>query len=341
MITIDGARGEGGGQVLRTALALSLVTGRAVTIVNVRAARTQPGLRPQHLAAVQAAAAVGSAAVEGAEVGSRRIVFRPRTVRGGEYRFDIGTAGSTTLVAQAVLPPLLTAPASSRLTFEGGTHNAMAPPFDFFARAFLPLVERMGPRLDVAFERYGFYPVGGGRFTLRIRPVPRLAPLDLEDRGDVVRRHARAIVARLPVRIAERELAVVQETLGWRPDECEVVEVERAASPGNAVTLDVASPRLTEVFSAIGARGVRAEAVAAQAAAAARDHLASGVPVGPHLADQLLVPLALAGAGAFVTRPLTRHATTNADVITAFLDVELRTSAPRPGAVRVEIAPRH
>ncbi|MBI1734017.1 MAG: RNA 3'-terminal phosphate cyclase [Candidatus Rokubacteria bacterium] len=339
MLTIDGARGEGGGQVLRTALALSLVTGTAVTLVNVRAARPRPGLRPQHLAAVHAAATIGSAEVEGAEVGSSRVVFRPRAVRGGDYRFDVGTAGSATLVAQTVLPPLLTAPAPSVLAFEGGTHNPMAPPFEFLARAFLPILERMGPRVEAALERYGFYPAGGGRFTVRVTPVPRLGPLDVAERGDVVRRHARAIVARLPARIAERELLVVQRILGWRGDECEAVVVERSVSPGNAVTLEVASARITEVFSAIGARGVRAETVAERAAAGANDYLASGVPVGRHLADQLLVPLALAGAGTFVTVPLTLHATTNADVIRAFLDVEFRTSAPQPGVVRVDVAP--
>ncbi|MBI2207597.1 MAG: RNA 3'-terminal phosphate cyclase [Candidatus Rokubacteria bacterium] len=340
MITIDGARGEGGGQVLRTALALSLVTGTAFTLLNARAARPNPGLRPQHLAALLAAATVGSADVEGADLGSRRVVFQPRGVRAGEYRFDVGTAGSATLVAQTVLPPLLLASVGSALTFEGGTHNPMAPPFDFLARAFFPMIERMGPRLDAALDRYGFYPAGAGRFTVRITPVSRLVPLDVGERGDVVRRHARAIVARLPSRIAERELAVVQRILGWPADELETVVVERSASPGNAVTLDVTSARITEVFSAIGARGVPAEIVAERAAVDARDYLATGVPVGRHLADQFLVPLALAGGGGFVTFPLTLHATTNADVIRAFLDIEFRTATPRAGVVRVDVAPR-
>jgi RNA 3'-terminal phosphate cyclase (ATP) len=339
VLTLDGARGEGGGQVLRTALALSLVTGTAFTLVNARAGRPQPGLRPQHLAALHAAAAIGGADVDGATVGSRRVIFQPRAVRAGDYRFDVGTAGSATLVAQTVLPPLLTASAASVVAFEGGTHNPMAPPFEFLAGAFLPVIERMGPRLDAVLDRYGFYPAGGGRFTVRITPVSRLAPLDLNERGEVVRRHARAIVARLPARIAERELGVVQKILGWDAAELETVVAERSAGPGNAVLLEVASARVTEVFSAVGTRGVRAETVAERAAADARDYLAAGVPVGPHLADQLLVPLALAGGGGFVTLALTSHATTNADVIRAFLDVEFRTSAQK-GGVRVEIVRR-
>lgn len=340
MVTIDGAHGEGGGQVLRTALALSLVTGTAFTLLNVRAHRPRPGLRPQHIAALHAAATIGNAEVEGAAVGSGRVVFRPRRVRAGDYCFTVGTAGSATLVAQTVLPPLLTESAVSMLTFEGGTHNPMAPPFEFLARAVLPMIERMGPRLDAALDRYGFYPAGGGRFTVHVTPVPRLAPFDVSERGEVVSRHARAIVARLPARIAERELAVVQRILGWQADELETVVVERCASPGNAVTLEVASARVTEVFSAIGARGVRAESVAERASVDARDYLAIDVPVGRHLADQLLLPLALAGDGGFLTFPLTLHATTNADVIRTFLDVEFRTSAPRVRTVRVEVARR-
>jgi RNA 3'-terminal phosphate cyclase (ATP) len=214
----------------------------------------------------------------------------------------------------------------------------MAPPFEFLARAFLPMIEGMGPRLDAALDRYGFYPAGGGRFTVRVTPVQRLAPIDVGERGAPVHRHARAIVARLPARIAERELAVVQRILGWHGAELETVVVERSASPGNAITLEVASTHVTEIVSSIGARGVPAETVAERGAGEAREYLAAGVPVGRHLADQLLLPLALAGEGGFVTVPLTLHATTNADVIRAFLGVEIRTSMTRPGAVRVDVA---
>lgn len=165
MLNIDGAMGEGGGQILRSALALSLCLEQAFRMVNIRAARKRPGLMPQHLVAVKAAATIGDAEVDGATLGSQTLQFVPRGVKAGEYRFDIGTAGSTTLVLQTILPALLTAAGPSRLFLLGGTHNPLAPPFDFLAHAFVPLINRMGPRLRVQLERPGFYPVGGGSFV--------------------------------------------------------------------------------------------------------------------------------------------------------------------------------
>ena len=174
MLTIDGSRGEGGGQILRTSLGLSLVTGRAFRIVRIRAGRAKPGLRHQHRTAVQAAARVGNAEVEGAEVGSMELTFVPGAVAAGEYEFSVGTAGSAALVLQAVLPALLTASQPSRLKLEGGTHNPFAPPFDFLAKTFLPIVNRMGPRVTAELERPGFYPAGGGEMRLTIEPCARL-----------------------------------------------------------------------------------------------------------------------------------------------------------------------
>lgn len=337
MLTIDGAQGEGGGQILRTALALSLVTGTPFRIENIRARRSRPGLLRQHLTAVAAAVAVGGAEVEGASLGSPALVFRPRAVRAGEYDFAIGTAGSTGLVVQTVLPALLTAAAPSTLTLEGGTHNPAAPPFDFLARAFLPLIARMGPRVEAVLDRAGFYPAGGGRCLFRITPAPRLAPLTLLDRGAVRRRHARALVARLPRQIADRELAVVRARLGWSAEEVEAAVVDgEARGPGNVLLLELESEHVTEVVSGFGQPGVRAEAVAEQAVREVRRYLEAGVPVGPHLADQLLVPLALAGAGAFRTVALTSHGRTNLAVIRAFVPTPIAVVGTRRD-VRVEI----
>ena len=212
-ITIDGSEGEGGGQVLRTALALSLVTGRPFRIERIRAGRKKPGLLRQHLTAVQAAVEVSGAHVSGAELGSRSLSFEPAHVRGGDYRLAVGTAGSATLVLQAVLPALLAAHEPSRLTLEGGTHNPYAPPFDFLAKTFLPILRQMGAVVDVALETYGFYPAGGGRFTAAIEPCPRLGRLALLERGQT-QVHARALVALLGENIAKRELSVVRERLG-------------------------------------------------------------------------------------------------------------------------------
>ncbi len=192
MITIDGSQGEGGGQVLRTSLGLSLVTGKAFRIEKIRAGREKPGLLRQHLTAVRAAAQVGGAKVSGDEIGSRTLAFEPEQVRGGEYEFAVGTAGSATLVLQTVLPALIVAGGPSRLTLKGGTHNPWSPPFDFLQKAFLPLLERMGAKVTAELIRPGFYPAGGGEFTVEIQPVPggRLQPLDLLERGETVsRRH--------------------------------------------------------------------------------------------------------------------------------------------------------
>jgi RNA 3'-terminal phosphate cyclase (ATP) len=344
VLTIDGSQGEGGGQIVRTAVALSLVTGTAFRLDRIRAGRERPGLLPQHVAAIDAAAAMSDAAVDGAQLGSTSISFRPGGVRAGTYAFAVGTAGSATLVLQTLLPPLLVAGAPSTLTLEGGTHNRASPPFDFLARAFVPLVVRMGPEVAMALERYGFYPAGGGRFTVRIAPIRALVPLSLLERGAIRRRHARAIVSDLPRQIAERELAVVRGTLGWTPDEVEAVRLTSTTpvtrGPGNVLMLEVESDHVTEVFTGFGQRGVRAEAVAERAVRETREYLDSGVAVGEHLADQLLIPLALAGGGAFRTLPLSRHATTNMRVIQAFLGVDFATVPAGPGAVVVEASVR-
>jgi RNA 3'-terminal phosphate cyclase (ATP) len=341
MLTLDGSQGEGGGQILRTSLALSLVTGTAFRLERIRARREKPGLQRQHLTAVLAAQAVGDAVVDGAELRSSAIEFRPGTVRTGTHAFDIGTAGSGTLVLQTVLPPLAVAGATSVVTVEGGTHNPGAPPFDFLDRAFLPLLARMGMAVETELERYGFYPAGGGRFRVAIGGVPALRPLTLLDRGPLLRRHARAFVSNLPASIGERELRVVRDGLDWTPDETDVVPLTSRSGAtvgsGNVLVLEIASAHVTEVVTAFGQIGVRAEAVAERAVAEARGYLATDAPVGEHLADQLLVPLALARGGAFRTVPLTLHSSTNMDVIRRFLDVEFSVT-PADGAVVVEVA---
>lgn len=332
MITIDGSLGEGGGQILRTSLALSLVTGQGFRIQNIRAGRQKAGLLRQHLTAVEAAAKVGNAAVDGAALGSKELEFKPGKVRHGDYRFAVGTAGSATLVLQTVLPALIIGKEPSRLTLEGGTHNPHAPPFDFLDRAFLPLLNRMGPQVSAKLERAGFFPAGGGRFTVEITPVERLAPLDLQNRGESKGRSARAIVSNLSSGVANRELKVVSEKLGW-PRECLHVEEVESNGPGNAIILELAFEHITEVFTGFGERGVLAETVAEQVIGEVRDYLASGVPVGGHLADQLLVPLALAGSGSFLTGKLSRHTRTNIEVISKFIPVAFQPEESGDGCL--------
>jgi RNA 3'-terminal phosphate cyclase (ATP) len=339
MLTIDGSFGEGGGQILRSSLALSLVTGQPFRLVNIRAGRQKPGLLAQHLTAVRAAAAVGGAAVEGATPGSRSLTFRPGRVTPGEYEFSIGTAGSATLVLQAVLPALLMAGGPSRLTLSGGTHNPGAPPYDYLHDVFVPLVNRLGPHVAMSLERPGFFPAGGGRFSVQVEPARSWQPLHLLACEDVAREEpahvaplrvsAKALIARLPLHIAQRELAVVARELSVSERDLTVEEIKNSAGPGNVLLIRMDRNASSEMVTGFGRRGVPAEDVAGTAAAEAQAFLATGMPVGPHLADQLLIPLALAGGGSFEASELTLHATTNIEVVQKFLDVEVRVEGAR------------
>ncbi|MBW3598124.1 MAG: RNA 3'-terminal phosphate cyclase [Planctomycetes bacterium] len=327
-LLIDGSFGEGGGQIIRSSLALSLITGRPITIENIRARRSPPGLRRQHLTAVLAAAEVGRAAVEGAEVGASRLTFEPGEVRPGEYDFRIGTAGSTTLVLQTVLPALLQLGGPSVVRLEGGTHNPFAPPFEFLQRTYLPLVSRLGPSIRAELHRHGFYPAGGGRFTVYVQPASEFGRLDLLERGRLQDRRIRGLIANLPRHIAERECHTIAERSGWGEKCCSIEEVE-ADGPGNAVLIEMEHEHVTEVVVGFGQKGVRAETVASRAWREARTYLDAGVPVGEHLADQLLLPLGLAawrgeGGGSYLTGPLTEHARTHIEVLKTFLDVPIR-----------------
>jgi RNA 3'-terminal phosphate cyclase (ATP) len=340
MILIDGSFGEGGGQILRTALGLSLFTGQPFRIDKIRAGRRNPGLLRQHLTAVKAAAKIGQAEVTGVNIGSTQLTFSPGRVAAGCYQFAVGTAGSATLVLQTVLPALLISEdqdRETRLTLEGGTHNPFAPPFDFMTKAFLPLLERMGAQIEARLERYGFYPAGGGRFEIVIKPAKALEPIELNERGKILNRRATALVAHLPRGIAERELGVVHRKLSWPQEWLKAESTTNSPGPGNVVTLEIESENLTEVFTGFGERGVAAEAVADQAVIAARRYLASDVAVGEHLADQMLLPMALARGGSFTTVPPSRHTTTNIEIIRKFLDIEIAAEQMTNRSWRIEL----
>jgi len=337
MISIDGSQGEGGGQILRTSLALSLVTGQPFRIEWIRAKRQKPGLLKQHLTAVEAAKTVGCAEVEGAALSSQTLEFRPGPVTPGNYRFAVGTAGSAKLVLQSVLPALLNASGHSTLTLEGGTHNPMAPPFDFLARCFVPLILRMGPSVELELRRHGFFPAGGGRFHARIEPAKKLSRLDLLERGSIRSRQARILVSKLPESVAERELAVIRDELKWRADECGIEAVQFLVGPGNAVVLALENEHVTEVFTGFGERGRPAERVAREAVEAAKAWIEADVPVDEHLADQLLIPMALAGGGSFRTTKPSLHTITNAEVIQRFLPVPILVKQESDLAWRVKL----
>jgi RNA 3'-terminal phosphate cyclase (ATP) len=340
MIHIDGSLGEGGGQVLRTALGLSAATGQPFRIDRIRAQRSRPGLQRQHLAAVLAAAEVCGARVDGAALGSASVTFRPGTARAGDYRFAIGSAGSTTLVLQTVLPPLLTAAGDSTVALSGGTHNPMAPPSDFLQLAFAPLLRRMGARLDLQLLRHGFAPGGGGTLAARIAPPSPWRPLDLRERDRAGLLRARALLAALPEHVGRRELDTLLQRLGRDLLSPEMTHIESvdADGPGNALVVELPAAAATEVVTAVGERGLRAEAVAGRAADEILAFVRADVPVGAHLQDQLLIPIALAGGGAFRTVAPTPHMTTNAQIVERFLPVRFRFAEDRPASWLVTAA---
>ena len=338
MLVLDGSQGEGGGQILRSALALSLTTGTPFRIENIRAGRPRPGLMRQHLTAVEAAAAVGAAQTSGAAVGSRSLTFAPTTVKPGEYAFSVGTAGSATLVLQTILPGLLTAVRPSSLVLEGGTHNPSSPPFDFLAKAFLPLVNRMGARVEATLERPGFYPAGGGRFRVTVTPTKALGPLVLEQRGTIHVRRVRAVVANLPRAVGERELNRFAARTQWDPSAFSLEVVSNPVGPGNVLIAEVESEHVTEVFTGFGEKQVRAETVANVCADEVAAYMATDAPVGPHLADQLVLLLAVAGQGTFRTMPPTKHTRTQLDVIGYFLGPVISCTEESGGTWRVVAA---
>jgi len=323
MIDLDGSTGEGGGQILRTALTLSMITGQPFCIHNIRANRQPAGLRRQHLAAVRAAAVVSNAKVSHAEVGSTELEFTPDTVTGGVYEFNIGTAGSTTMVLQTILLPLLHAPIPTTVTIVGGTHNPKAPPAQFIQRAYCRLLAAMGAQVDVELERFGFYPAGGGVLSATIWPCAQLQRMELMQRGAQRSVQAEAFVARIPEGIAWRQLAAAGDALGWPRERRHAEVLKETDGPGDALLLTIDSEHVTEVFSAVGEKRMPAEVVAQGAITEAARYLASHAAVGEHLGDQLMLPMALAGGGRYTIDHISQHAVTNAEVIAHFLPVRI------------------
>jgi len=328
MVEIDGTFGEGGGQILRTALALSAATGKPFHISRIRGGRQKPGLRHQHLTAVRAAQTVADAQVQGAELGSSDLTFFPGRVAGGDYLFDIQTAGSAMLVLQTILPPLFRADQSSTVTVRGGTHNPMSPPFDFFAETFLPSVCRMGFHASPRLVRHGFYPAGGGEVVVQIEPAKNLQPVHFTAPAGPMVLSARVVLARLPDRVWEAEKRAL-ESLDLDLATIERRDVTDSAGPGNCVEIVVdrgeAEPRSRSVLTAFGERGRPSAQVVEEAATYARELITSGAATDRFLADQLLIYLAMASGGSFTAPSLSLHATTNIAVIEQFLPVRLAT----------------
>jgi RNA 3'-terminal phosphate cyclase (ATP) len=330
VIQLDGAYGEGGGQLVRTAVALSAVTGRPVAIRNVRARRDKPGLAAQHVAAVRAVAALAGAGIDGAEIRSRAIVFSPRALAGGSFRFDVGTAGSLTLLLQALLPVMIASGKTCDATVIGGTDVRMAPPLDYFREVLLALVSRMGARVRLEVRRRGYYPRGGGEILVSVEPSS-LRPPALDAPSALQSVSGLAHVANLPGRIAARmrasALARLASIPGVTPDiECRVLGPEEAIGQGGAIVAWARAGGAVLGAGRVAQRGVRAEALGDAAGEELAADLAAGAGVDTHAADQLLVYFALAGGGALTTRSVSLHARTCMWLIEQFLPLRFEVS---------------
>jgi RNA 3'-terminal phosphate cyclase (ATP) len=328
---------SGGGKLLRSALSLALVTGTAFRMTNIRGKRPKPGLMRQHLTCVKAAAEIAGAKVDGDALGATELVFRPGKIEAGDYRFAIGSGGSTTLVFQTLFPALLHADQASTLRIEGGTHNPMAPPFEFIEQCFLPVLWSMGVRASVTLERHGFMQAGGGVLTAEIAPIKKWKKLKLTDRGEWVESFGRVLHAHLPGEIARREITTASHLLNWSADQIDLRYANDSLGPGNAMLLGARFASVCEISSGIAQMGKSAESVATSAAKGLRTYLASPAPVGAHLADQLLLPMALAGSGVFHTLSITDHSRTNMALIEQFLPVCFRVTEADGGVRQVSM----
>jgi RNA 3'-terminal phosphate cyclase (ATP) len=340
MIELDGAQGEGGGQVLRTSLSLSLLTGQAFHLRNVRARRAKPGLQPQHLMSVRAAAQVGQAQLRGATLQSSDLVFEPGPIVAGKYHSAIGTAGATGLVLQTVYLPLaLGAGASSEVVLQGGTHVKAAPCFHFLDVTWRAYLERLGFRLKLRLIRPGFYPRGGGVVEAHIQPAPRPHGLLLREAHDVKKAIGFSAVAGLPEEIARRQARRAAHRLRAAGIEAHIREETWDGGPGTVLAVQLETTPAPTLFFGLGERGKLAERVADEAVDQVLNYLrAAPGAVDPHSSDQLVLPLALAdGPSEYRVAEVTQHLLTNVEVIRRFINRSITVSGTQrmPGTVTI------
>lgn len=333
-VLIDGSHGEGGGQLLRTAVALAAITGRVLHVEHIRAARPNPGLAPQHLAAVRALSDLCGARVDGLAAGSAALTFEPGRVRGGSVDCDVGTAGSVTLVLQALLPALVACAECAEISVRGGTDVPAAPPLDYFAEVTLPLLARMGIRSELRVQRRGYFPRGGGEVTLTVDPL-RFHALDVQSAGPVLRIRGLAHVAGIGVEVAARMRDACLAELGAASASVPRIDVarlapEQAVGSGGAIVAWAQTENTLLGAGRVAQRGIRAEALGVAVGAQLRDDVAAGAGLDVHAADQMLVYLALARGGTFSTRSLSSHARTAIWLIEQFLPVRFVTAADGP-----------
>lgn len=340
MIEIDGSLGEGGGQVLRSSLSLSLLTGKAFKLFNIRARRKpKPGLQPQHLMSVRAAATIGSAKINGASIGSSVLNFEPGSIAPGKYRFDIGTAGATSLVLHTVyLPMAWNATGPSEVTMTGGTHVMKAPCFHFLDTTWRAYLERIGLKIRLEMKRPGFYPRGGGEVVAHIQPCSRINPLMMDKRPTITKATGFSAVAGLPDHIAKRQARRAVERLKREGISANIEAQEWEGGPSSVLGIVFDEAPIPTFFYGLGERGKPAEVVADDAADEAIAYAASDAPVDPHSADQMILPLVFAdGSSEFRVSTVTQHLLTNIDIVKRFVDREILCEGEEgsPGVVRI------
>jgi len=350
-LVIDGSHGEGGGQILRSAVKLSAMFGRPVRIENIRAGRKKPGLAAQHVTSIRAAAAICGAVVEGDELGSQVLEFAPqRPVWAGRYEFDVaaarlgGSAGATSLVMQTVLLPLAMADGESQVTVHGGTHMAWSPPFDYLRDVWLPALRPLGVAAELALDAWGWFPIGKGCLRATIRGVgPRaLRPCNLVERGELVEVTGRAVAANLPAHIAQRMADRARALLAEAGAPVRIApERVRAACAGAGIFLAARYDNVACGFGALGARGKPSETVAEEAAEILLAHLRAGAALDEHLGDQILVPLAIAdGPSRFTVERVSRHLETNAWLTERFGCAAIRIDRQSDGTGLITVTPK-
>lgn len=345
LLEINGALGEGGGQILRSALTLSILTGKSIFIRNIRLNRTKHGLLAQHLTSVGAAAAVSKAHVEGAALGSTSLTFRPNAVRSGRYKFDINTAGATSLVFQTVFLPLSRASAASSVIISGGTHVRWSPCYHFLRLQWLPYLQRMGFDADIELNTAGFYPQGGGRINTVIRPATTITPLNMVERGKLIRISGISAVANLNREIAERQkrqalgrLVSISSKLDQPEIKIKIDELP-SATKGTLLLLLAEFENGSACYCALGELGKPAERVADEAVDALLAFLETKATLDQYLADQLVLPLSLAeGPSIFHTNQITQHLLTNVEIIRLFLPVTFSIDGDfgKPGIIHID-----
>jgi RNA 3'-terminal phosphate cyclase (ATP) len=343
MLEIDGSFGEGGGQILRTSLSLSCLLNKPFRLFNIRRKRKKSGLMPQHLMGIRSLKLISNARVDGDSQGSTELLFEPGEVKAGDYFFDIGTAGSTSLLLQAILPPLIFANDRSSLTLKGGTHVPFSPPFHYINKIFIPVLNKLGIKVKATIESYGFYPKGGGKVHAEIRPIDEIEAVNYLERGELKNVYGFSGVGNLPLTIAERQKNAALAVLASQGINAGIETISVSTlGQGTFIFLGAETENCLAGFSSLGERGKKAELVGEEAAKKFLDYYSASACLDRNLADQIVLYLAISkGESSFTTAEISGHLLTNLWVIQKFLGIRytIEGETGKPGRVTIEGRP--